>query len=402
MLPLRCDGPNGIPRTTDARGDGATSAAHVSSAGIDPARSPAIRAADIVAFYLFDVAESINLQAIPSLIGGQTVAARLSPKPATPPYVQYEKPPLSFDGDIVGVAEIDGFRTRIRLYDYGVISVALTHPFAGGWHELVNLGQSLIENDDLERRAEDLCRLVMDRLRQSFASPRSALLSEDYLVVAVTELDMPMPADQLIALHGDEIAGMLRGERKPLSEQEQSRILQARISYLADDLVVPTWNAAFVYDTPAGAQAAIEILEFANSQLLEFRYYDQLLDNQLSGIYARVQRPRWFDQWIGSAHSRAARQVHALFIEVSELTDHTENALKFVGDVYAARLFALVADRLGLDKWKANVEAKLKTLDDIYRFAVEQSSMARGTFLELTIVAILILELILFFLGIMN
>ena len=94
--------------------------------------------------------------------------------------------------------------------------------------------------------------------------------------------------------------------------------------------------------------------------------------------------------------------MHALFIEVNELTDHTENALKFVGDVYAARLFALVADRLGLDKWKANVEAKLKTVDDIYRFAVEQSSMARGTFLELTIVAILILELILFFLGIME
>ena len=361
-----------------------------------------IRAAQFVAFYLFDVAESIDLQAIPALIGTQTVAARLSPKSATPPYVQYEKPPLSFDGDVVGVPGIDEFRTRIRLYDYGVISVALTRPFTGTWTELVNLGQSLIENDDLERRAEDLSRLVMDRLRPSFTSPRSTLLSEDYLVVAVSELETPRSADELMALHGDEIAALLRGERKPLSEQEKSRVLQARISYLADDLVVPTWNAAFVYDTPAGAQAAIEILEFANSQLLEFRYYDQLLDDKLGGIYARVQRPSWFDKWLGSANSRAARQVHALFIEVNELTDHTENALKFVGDVYAARLFALVADRLGLDKWKANVEAKLKTVDDIYRFAVEQSSMARGTFLELTIVAILILELILFFLGIME
>jgi len=30
----------------------------------------------------------------------------------------------------------------------------------------------------------------------------------------------------------------------------------------------PTWNAAFVYDTPAGTQAALEIVEFANSPLL--------------------------------------------------------------------------------------------------------------------------------------
>jgi hypothetical protein len=32
------------------------------------------------------------------------------------------------------------------------------------------------------------------------------------------------------------------------------------------------------------------------------------------------------------------------------------NALKFIGDIYAARLFALVTDRLGLERWKANVK----------------------------------------------
>ena len=76
--------------------------------------------------------------------------------------------------------------------------------------------------------------------------------------------------------------------------------------------------------------------------------------------------------------------------------------MKFVGDLYAVRLFGLVADRLGLATWKADVEAKLKKLDDIYRFAVEQSSMARGQFLELTIVLILILELLLILMGVMR
>jgi hypothetical protein len=60
--------------------------------------------------------------------------------------------------------------------------------------------------------------------------------------------------------------------------------------------------------------------------------------------------------------------------------EHPENTLTFIGDIYAVRLFALVAARLGLDRWKAEIEAKLKTLDDIYGFAVEQSSMARGSF----------------------
>ena len=75
---------------------------------------------------------------------------------------------------------------------------------------------------------------------------------------------------------------------------------------------------------------------------------------------------------------------------------------RIAGDDYVARLFSLAAARLGLEQWKANVREKLQTLDDIYRFAVEQTSMARGELLELMIVAILVLELVLFFAGIMT
>jgi hypothetical protein len=291
---------------------------------------------------------------------------------------------------------------RIRLYDYGVVSLALTRPFRGSWTELVSAGQVLIENPDLEQRAEQACRTAIARLGPALTGLRPDLLSEDYLVFAVHELDRPLAADALLAERGESIAVMLRGERQPLSDQEKQKILRRRLSYLADDLVVPTWNAAFVYDTAAGAQAALEILEFANSQLLEFRYYDQLLDNQLAAIYAQLQRPRWYEGWTGARYGRAARHVHSLFIDVNELTDRTENALKFIGDIYAARLFGLIADRLGLGTWKANVQEKLKTLDDIYRFAVEQSAVSRGNFLELTIVLILVLELALVFMGVMK
>jgi hypothetical protein len=359
-----------------------------------------IRAGQIVLYYLFDVAETIDLRAVPSAVGGPAIAARLAPKPPTPAYVQYDKPPLSIDGDVVGIADVDGFRVRFRMYDYGVLSVALTRAFAGDWSDLVALGQTLIENVELEQRADTLCRDMVARLGRSLRDPHSHFLSEDYVVYLVNELDRPQSAEELLVSHGTDIAVMLRGERQTLSEQEKASVLSRRISYLADDLVVPTWNAAFVYDTVAGAQAALEIVEFANSQLLEFRYYDERLDDELAAIYGRLQRPRWYDQWMGSRYTRAARHVHSLFIDVNELTDRTENALKFIGDIYAARLFALVAERLGLATWKADVEAKLKTLDDIYRFAVEQSSMSRGQFLELTVVLILVIELVLLFLGI--
>jgi hypothetical protein len=361
-----------------------------------------IRAGSIILFYLFDVAETVDLQKIPGLIGGPTASARLQPKQPTPAYVQYDKPPVSFDGEVVGISNVDGFQVRFRVYDYGVLSIALTRPFSGSWAELVALGQTLMENVDIESRAEQYSRTVAGRLRSAFTSPRSSSLSEDYLVYAISELERPLSADELLAARGADIATLLRGEPQPLSEQERQAVLKHRISYLANDLVIPTWNAAFVYDTPTGMLAALEILEFANSQLLEYRDYDERLDNQLTAIYARLRSPRWHDQWLSSRYTRAAREVHALFVDVNELTDRTENALKFIGDIYAVRVFTLVGDRLGLGSWKAEVEAKLKTLDDIYRFAVEQSSMSRGQFLELTIVLILIFELVLIFLGVMQ
>ena len=290
-----------------------------------------------------------------------------------------------------------------KLFDYGVISLRLTRDFEGSWPELAALSNTLIENETLERQAEQACRAVAERLTNAMIKPRSTALSEDYLVFAINEMSEPHTAEALVHRHGDVMASLLRGERASLSHQERDEVLRHRISYLADDLVIPTWNAAFVYDTVAGTQAAVEIIEFANSQLLQFRYYDELLDNALADIYPKIQKEaRWYDSLLGRHYARAARQVHALFIDVNELTDRTENALKIVGDVYAARLFSLVGARLDLARWKTNVNEKLKTIDDIYRFSVERLGMVRGELLELTIIAILVFELVLFFLGIMT
>jgi uncharacterized protein YifE (UPF0438 family) len=363
---------------------------------------PAITAATITAFYLFDVADEIDLPRLQQEIGGGAAAARFAQKSGTPTYLQYAIPPLIVDGDAVGIAEIQGFRARLKFFDYGVVSLALTRPFAGDWSELIALSQRYIDNEALEQQAEGACRSVVARVAAAMTRGRSTWLSEDYLVFAVTELDSRMAAEELLSHHGEEMALLLRGEKQALSRQEQESVLRNRMSYLASDLVVPTWNAAFVLDTEPGVHAALEIFEFANSQLLEFRYYDALLDVELGRIYPRLQQRKRFVALAGRGYVQAARELHALFIDVNEVTDRTQNALKMIGDIFAARLFHLVAERLGLETWKASVDEKLKTLDDIYRFAVEQVAISRGHLLELTIILILVFELVLFFMGIMT
>ena len=355
----------------------------------------------VTAFFVYDVADSIDLRTVGRLVAS-TTSPRVAAKAPAPAYIQYAHPPVAIDGAAIDAADLAGWHVRFRTFEYGVVSVALTRPLPDTWEGL--LDEALRWHDDLELAAgaERLCRTVVDRLRPALVRPRADFLAEDYLVYAITHPGGADTADAVLAAHGAEIAQLLRGEREPLSAQERDDVLRHRLSYLATDLVVPAWNAAFVYDTEAGARDILDILEFANSQLLEFRYYDHLLDAELARIYGDLQQPRSLQSWFGRRFTRAARQLHALFIDVNELTDKAENALKMAGDVYAARLFSLVAARLALDHWKGTVREKLKTLDDIYRFTVEQTALARGELLELLIVLILVLELVLFFAGIMR
>jgi hypothetical protein len=362
---------------------------------------PAILASQVTAFFLYDVAEVIDLSRVATLVGGAT-RVRLTPKTAAPSYVQYQQPPVTLEGAAIGLPEALGFSVRFKLFDYGVISVALTRPLPHTWEEVVECGLALQDDPRLAATCESLCRDLIGRLHPALTSPRQDLVTEDYIVFSITELEGRPTAQALVEQRSDDIVRLLRGERESLSRQEREEVLRHRISYLEHDLLVPTWNAAFVYDNDGGVQAASEILEFANSQLLEFRYYDDLLARELARIYADLQTPAWFRGWGGRRYTRAAQQVHALFIDVNELTDRAENALKVAGDIYTARVLTLTGARLGLDQWKASVQDKLETLDDIYRFAVEQTGMARGEALELMIVLILVFELVLFFMGIMR
>ncbi len=363
---------------------------------------PPIAAGQVIAFFLFDVAEAVDLGAARSLLGGVGERARLAPRSAMPAYVRYQQPPLQVDAEALGLEPLDGMAGRFKIYDYGVVSLSLSMPFSGTWSDLTALAHRLMTTSPLDARAEAYCRCATDRIQGALQKPRDTYLSEDYFVFAVTELAEPASAEALLAAHGDEVAGLLRGEAGRLSDQERDEVLRHRLSYLATDLVVPSWNAAFVCDTEAGLAGALEILEFANSQLLQFRYYDQRLEGDLGRIYAQLQVSRWYEPWIGRRYTAAARELHGVLIDVNELTDRTENALKLVGDVYAARLLGLAAARLGVGAWKDAVRDKLKTLDDIYRFAVDQTTMDRGEVLELAIVLILVFELVLFFMGIMT
>ena len=230
------------------------------------------------------------------------------------------------------------------------------------------------------------------------SSENGEWLQEDYFIFHLREIEGAPSANDLLAAEGGKIAQVVRGEMSMLSEGERQEILQSRISYYTHDLAVIGWNAAFIYDTPVGAETAIQLLQYANSQLLEFRHYDELLTTELENVYDFLDAGGT-NVWSRWRTARAASKLHTVLLDVNELTERADNAIKFLSDMFSACLYKLAASKVGVPDYKDLVKEKLQTAEDLYKFMVEQFNQSRAFVLELMVVVILIIELIYFFKG---
>ena len=157
------------------------------------------------------------------------------------------------------------------------------------------------------------------------------------------------------------------------------------------------WNAALVYDTPAGAETSVQMLEYVNSQLLEFRHYDELLTRELAGVYTSLKHRTGF--WRRWRMGGEASRLNSVTVEVTELVERSDNAIKFVSDMFSARLYRLAAAKVGVPEYKDLVNQKLRTAEGLYRFLVDEFHQSRGFILELMVVIILVIELVYLFRG---
>src|SRR5918993_3944710 len=159
---------------------------------------PAIGSGSVTQFFLYDVAEAIDLAAVRRLVT-DTAQVRVAPKPLTPPYIQYRDPPVSIDGEVLGMPSIQRFDVRFKMFEYGVVSLALTQPVPDGWERLLMEAPGWHDDPALTASAEQFCRALMERLQPALVRPRSDLLSEDYLVITATQLDDAATAERLLA-----------------------------------------------------------------------------------------------------------------------------------------------------------------------------------------------------------
>lgn len=361
--------------------------------------TPLITSATFYASFLFDVADTIDLTKLRSIAGESAAPAPLRFRAApTAENIQFAVPPLA--ANLPPIA-IDGSAAsaRAKVFDYGVVSVRFAFPYTGTWTGFVDLTIALRAGERLLNEAR---RLLDDILRDCAAvliEPHPTLV-EDYFAGAIEQLDPPLDAAALLAAHATSIVAVMHAEHQPLSPEEQTETLRLRFSYMPDDMVVVQWDSAFIYDSEEAAEVILDLLEFANSQLVEFRTYDARLDAELDAIYAAdiPLRPGW-----RPLHRRRAEEsaeaLRYLLVDIRELADRASNALKIVGDAYYARVYRAISQRLGLDVWQRQIESKLDSVGDVYRYLVDQAQTARSEFLELIVIVLIAIEIVVGILG---
>ncbi len=350
---------------------------------------------------LYDVAEAIRLDVLRRILGHEPPARLPAFVHRTPDYVRFERPPVVESAGSIQIETGERFDATLKYYDYGVVSIEMELQFAGDWDSLVDQSSRWIDAPGLEARARELIRERLGNASQAMVRPYTDWLSEDYCIIHLREAlrddGHPFSAPELLSQYGAGIARVVRGETLPLSDLERQEILQSSLSYYPSDLLVVGWTAALVYDSLEGASATLQLLEYANTQLLEFRHYDNLLTRVLEKVYGTLEKGSGIlGPW---RLAREAGRLNTIRLDVIELSEHTDNAIKFLSDMFFARLYRLAAAKVGVADYKNLVDQKLRTAGELYQFMVEQFHQGRAFILELSIVVILIIDLVFLFRG---
>ncbi|MBI2591313.1 MAG: hypothetical protein HYW34_01390 [Candidatus Brennerbacteria bacterium] len=201
-------------------------------------------------------------------------------------------------------------------------------------------------------------------------------LSEEYTVYQIAGYEGH--PEIFLELNGKKIVNLLKSEKLELDEKEVEHSLSYQLKYAKDDLVIVSWDGAFLFDPAGEFGEAIELLELANYQLLRYRVLDRDLDNRLQKISRLIEKnvKKWFIFKAGEASQAYREIILARSQSVSEF-NALDRAIKLIGEWYSARMYDLAIERFRLDDWRALVKDKLESLEDVYSIIFENFSLSR-------------------------
>ncbi len=347
------------------------------------------------AYVAFDWGDELDLEEAQRLVPAEV--RELPRRRRTPPSIAYRPPPLRFRLEATTLEFPPYLQTRARVeatvFDFAATSVALEIPFSLNRDALLRLAGWLADPAPVIRVARTAVAALHQRLLPAIRDPEwREDLSEEYFVFQFSPGTAP-PHHVLTEANGSWLAELLRLETARLSESEIREALRLNISYSPDDLFVPDWAAAVLYDSDSACDETLQVIEFANLQLLEYRHIDDRLDTNMAEAYRliRLASRRRLPFWRGP--ERPLRVLGEFKVEANELFERTGNALKLVGDQYLARVYDLLVARFHLKEWEESIRRKLEVAEGVYQVVSDQAAGRRAEFMEVIVILMIGFEI---------
>jgi hypothetical protein len=351
----------------------------------------------IIVFRVFDVAEELDLRRIESDLQASGGSSRLRIARSTRHALILRDAPITL---ALGEARIRlGSSNMVadlvaRVWSYGVVSLQFHLPIAAGtsWTTLVRQAALIEADNDIDAVAGTRVRELSESLKSAATLPHEPQGEEDYVVHFIEALDGLTDLGTL-ADRAD-IPALILGEPAiTLANDVRQPILESALSYSNTDLAVIDWNSALVVD-PTGGRDVVDMLEFAVTHLMEFRYFDTLLDARLASLYDAIEKKRRFTSFIRGDYERLSHEASSLYLEFSEHMERIENSLKFVGDFFLATVFRRAAGRFQLREWEDSVMRKVNALARLSELLASEVNVRRSHLLELVIILLILFEIV--------
>jgi hypothetical protein len=338
-------------------------------------------------FRIYDIGREVDLTELEQALTTSFATARAGFVRVRPESIIMEDPPLMIRMQPFRI-ERDGrlieFSVTARIYDVGVISFcfACNDP-SPDTAELERLAFLFPHQDGLAgyfvQYLMTLGELIRPHIKNFTLSPD---FFEDYTVYVSGRRDDafdPVP--------------LLLNERKVIAPSTRQDILANTLSYTPDDIAIISWDAAFLCD-PDHPADIIDLIEFANVQVLELRYYERELTRQMGKMYDDIEGAERLSQFsrMHRYHAIMARLMETQ-AEISETIEKVNNLIKVTEDVYYARIYATTLKVLRSGQWSESANRKIAVMRETYAMLSDEVRIQHSHFLEWVVIILIAFEI---------
>jgi uncharacterized Rmd1/YagE family protein len=237
---------------------------------------------------------------------------------------------------------------------------------------------------------------VVSILKDSLSGFDISRFEEDYTIFFIESFNQEISVDEF--LNSYDVSNLMFYEEKPLGRRIKDELMSWRFSYYKNDGVILNWDNAFIIE-PSGSMEIPDILEFANAQLLELRYYDHIVSRELDRIYEGISAKGALSIWKIGKYERLAAEVMKTVTELTDITEKIDSSLKVTEDVYYAKIYMAALKLFRVKEWEGGIKKKLDIASNVYDMLYREIANKRTELLELAIVILIMLEIVIFFFG---